>query len=281
MATQPTSSLVLRGHSATIWLDGGAILINQNGIRRRIPLQAVEKIRVDDESQRSVEVVLTAAVGTPGTTYRMDCRSSAAVTTFADTVNRALPQRDEGEPRRDVAELVEVLPNEACRPPGDPRWRIGALILLGLYLVGLATLIVAGEPDQWIMWLVGLAPLLMGGIICSSSVARLYDCWILRRRGISVLATYCRPSSGTRRVFQFTDAEGIEREVRLHYDVKRITTDPARVEVTYDPDRPERTTATLTATGVLGRLVVDLFGVAILLPGLYFAPYQLMKLLFL
>lgn len=276
------SSVALRGRSATIWLEGGAILLDQDGIRRRIPLEAVEEIRVEEAPQRSVEVVLTAAKGTVGTTYRLECRSSATVTAFADAVNRALPRRDSGEPQRDGAELVEVLPKESRVRPGDPRWQIGGLIFLGLYLAGLVTLILAGEFYQPIMWCVGLAPLFLAGILFSMVFEALYDRWILRRRGITVVATYYDyVGSRERPIFRFIDAEGNERKVRLDYKAKAITTTPKRVKVTYDPHHPKRAVATLPATTwVLRTIGVILFGVPLLLLALFLVPYQLIELLF-
>ncbi|MFF2527189.1 hypothetical protein [Streptomyces liangshanensis] len=274
-STQLTS-LVLRDRSSRLCAEPGALLLDQDGTRRRIPLAAVERVRADDARRPAVEVVLTAPDGVPGTVFRLNCRNSAAVTAFADAVNDALPRREDGVPRRDGAELVEVLPPKRRQPWSPNWWLIGAVTGLVCYVAGFVTLVVRGDVVGAILWVIGISPLIKALALLSVVVEALYTRWILRRRGITVLAVPY--GSG----YAFTDAKGTERRVEIDGAARPVSTGPERYEINYDPLRPARTAAVLP----VGSWILRTLGVVfVLLPavalGLYLVPFQLVESLFL
>ncbi|MEU5641931.1 hypothetical protein [Streptomyces milbemycinicus] len=59
-------SLSLRGQSASIWIEAGAVWLEEREARRRIPIAAVEEARATGRDGRSVEVALWGADGAPG-----------------------------------------------------------------------------------------------------------------------------------------------------------------------------------------------------------------------
>ncbi|MFJ2649680.1 hypothetical protein ACIO1C_23525 [Streptomyces sp. NPDC087420] len=275
-SSTPPTSVVLRDRSARLCAEPGALLLDRDGTRRRIPLAAVERVRADDARQRSVAVVLTAADGVPGTVFRLNCRNSAAVTAFADAVNGALPRREDGAPRRDGAELVRVLPPKR-RQPWEPNWWFAGITAgLVFFVAGFVTLVARGDVMGAILWIIGVSPLVKGLAVLFLVVRALCDRLILWRRGITVLAV--RYGSG----YAFTDAKGTERRVEIDGAAKPVSTKPARYEVSYDPLRPGRTAAVLP----VGSWILRTLGVVfLLLPvvalGLYLVPFQLVESLFL
>lgn len=114
MASTGTSSLVLHGRRrASVRLRDGVVLLEAEGLRRRIPVAAIERVDVHGANGRRLTVVLT---GDEPVAYHLRCRSAAAVHEFAQAVRRALPVRDADEPRPDGVGPVTEEPLERAAP---------------------------------------------------------------------------------------------------------------------------------------------------------------------
>ncbi|WP_143220474.1 hypothetical protein [Actinomadura sp. CNU-125] len=222
--------------------------------------------------RRSVEITLHSAGGSPSTVYRLNVRGSqASVSTFADVVNRALPAKDAAT-GRDGEALVQVVADLRSRPRrvrgGLP---LKAAVFAAFYVAVLTLMIVAGGTGWALLWGVGSpAPTLGGAILFGFVNSEVSKRRVLRRRGITVVATRVG-ELGT--VFEFTDAEGGEREVRLdrsdYRDAERIGTGPDRIEITYDPLDPEHSASVLTGPARLAVVMASLIGAVLLLGGLF------------
>ncbi|MFE9098590.1 hypothetical protein [Streptomyces sp. NPDC007264] len=81
---------------ASARLRDGAVLLKADGVRRRIPVAAIERVDVHGAGGRRLTVVLT---GDEPVAYHLRCRSAPAVHEFAHAVSRALPTRDADERR--------------------------------------------------------------------------------------------------------------------------------------------------------------------------------------
>lgn len=88
-------------------------MLAADGVRRRIPVAAIERIHVHGPKGRRLTVVLT---GDEPVVYDLRCRSGLAVHEFAKVVRRALPVRDADEPRQDGAGPVTEEPPERVAP---------------------------------------------------------------------------------------------------------------------------------------------------------------------
>lgn len=273
-----------RGESA--WLDGDALLWEQEGLRRRIPLAAVGELRGGGEgTERAVEVVLTAGDGEPGTVYRLEGVSPAAASRFVDVVNGELPDRGPEAARSDGAELVRVV----ARLPGtgdeqaSARRRTG-LVLLGvlvIYVGGLVLLGVEGETGRTVLWGVSPVVLAFGLMTLVPAVQNAYIWPILKRRGVSVMATHDRWVRG-KRVCTFVDLEGTRREIRPGVSERHYKGDPPQVEIVYDPRRPGRESAHESTGAIVAQTTAFfLIGAPVFAAGLLMGPYQLIHLFFL
>ncbi|MCM2390833.1 hypothetical protein [Streptomyces albipurpureus] len=275
-------SVALRGRSESLWLEGGAILLEQRGVRRRIPLKAVREIRVGAAGQRSVEVVLTAAEGTLGTVYRIDCRNERAVAAFADAVNGALPVQGH-TPHRDGKRLVEVLPRSAATGWGamDRSMKTILLVCVGTYATGLVTMFLLGDMTNQLSWGLGFMPLFLGVSVAAIAGRNLYDRVVLSRRGITATATF-HGKRGKEKLFSYIDVEGRKRRVVLPWKPFFVDGVPKRVQVTYDPQRPEFSVVALPLWSWVFRTIGFLgLGLPLLVLGLFMVPYQLIDVLFL
>lgn len=255
-------------------------MLKRDGDLLRIPTRAVEEIRTVGRRATLVELSLTAPAGTPATVHRLRCRDHRAVARFAAAAEAALPVRDHAEPREDGAALTEWVerrkPGLLARVPR--RLLLAVTAALGAYGGGLATMIVAGETHQAFLWGIGVIPLLAGAMWVRAVARGMYRRSVLRRDGVTVVATVRERSLGCS-VYRFTDLSGATREIGGDLLSRRLTENPERVEVTYDPrGRVEprgvlsRTLRTVIATG-------GLVGAVLVLGGLYFLPYQLVVVL--
>ncbi|MER5767517.1 DUF3592 domain-containing protein [Streptomyces sp. NPDC001985] len=285
----PHSSVTVSGRSGAVWLERGSLVLDQDGVRRRIPLEAVEEVRAREGRGRGVSVRLTAPEGVRGTVYEVAGRTAREVTAFLSTVNSALPQRDRSAPRTDGAELVETVaraaPRRGWRLSRHERLAGGGLVLAavlvaGAYLAGLVVLIREGTLLSVVLYLVGVKPLIAGVVLVVSTAVTLTVRSVLRMRGVPVVATSDR-DPGKRGVFHFTDIEGRRRSAEVDQAARRISTSPAQVRLLYDPRKPERTAAVLPArTWVLRTLGFVFLVVPLLALGLFMVPFQVVAVLF-
>ncbi|MFD3835152.1 hypothetical protein ACFWWC_02690 [Streptomyces sp. NPDC058642] len=281
MTTSHLPTVALRGRSGGLWAEDGHLTLEQDGVRRRIPLAAVREVRATD-GPRGVEVVLTAPAGAPPTVYRLAHRRAAEVAVFVSAVNAGVPA-----PRDPVdgAALVVVEPGGAPRTPfwASPEfwlWTVIGLVGAG-WVAGLTTLITHSDVIGAILWVFGTKPLLAGLVIYSLAAGELYDRAILWRRGVPVVATFSH-TAGKKNLYRFTDLDGVQRHCEpdssAHTAVYHL--ELRQVQVCYDPHKPDRVKARLTVgTWVLRSLGVGIFGTALLCTGLWMVPYQLYQVL--
>jgi hypothetical protein len=254
-------------------------------MRLRIPLTAIETVRTGGGSRRHViEIVLTSADATPAV-HTLSPPNATAATAFADAVNAALPVRDTVEPRADGATLVTTAPV----PPRTERkdrwttsrerrvqWAFGALFALGTAL--------AAATGEWVfvvLWAASYTPFLVGCALTHIVYRVTVDWWLLRRRGITVLAVH-KDSDYVGEVlvktYSFTDAAGEERTFRG--SGRLVATDPERIEVTYDPCAPKRmTTRKGLAVRMLSVLAYVLLGLPVTAATAAYPPVSLIVLL--
>ncbi|MGW4908573.1 hypothetical protein [Streptomyces sp. NPDC004270] len=257
------TELVLRGRRGTARFKRDAVLLERAWRRSgiRIPLDAIETVRTRGRAgqdsrastasglkPRVTEIVLTSAsASTDPVVYTLSSLSAEAAQAFASAVTAALPVRDATQPRMDGAELVTAIPRLSAKKRKD-HWLTAAqdrarLLALGaLFVLELA---LASATGAWVLvtlWVAFFTPFLVGCAIALFVYRTTVDWWLLRRRGITVVATFKEKAYGTgtdgettvTKVYTFTDASGTERTYSGGGG-RLVATDPARIEVTYDP----------------------------------------------
>ncbi|MFJ8770263.1 hypothetical protein [Streptomyces clavifer] len=275
MTSTETSSLVLHGRRrASARLRDGAVLLETDGVRRRIPVTAIERVDVHGAKDRQLTVVLT---GDEPVAYHLRCRSAPAVHEFAQAVRRALPTRDANEPRPNGVELVSEKPLERAAPNRVFLlwWGLG-----GGYVLVLVLLLVKGAFSgvvPVVLWAV--APLVIGGgvggVQAGWQVFR--EPWVLRTRGITVegeLQGTHWHEGGKQYYYAYVDSHGVRREC------KSSDGGAERAEITYDPVNPDTAMVGHRTTGwlVFGAVLILLMG-SVLLAGVASAVVGVMALI--
>ncbi|MER5529737.1 hypothetical protein ABT075_35000 [Streptomyces sp. NPDC002677] len=128
--------------------------------------------------------------------------------------------------------------------------RARLLALGALFVLGLALASATGDWGLVTFWGVFFTPFLVGCAIVLIVYRTTADWWLLRRRGITVVATFKEKAyrTGTdgettvTKVYTFTDASGTKRTYRGGGG-RLIATEPDRIEVTYDPYDQDRIAA--------------------------------------
>ncbi|MFE2560588.1 hypothetical protein ACFXGT_32145 [Streptomyces sp. NPDC059352] len=272
-------SLSLRGRGGSIWLEAGAVWLEQKEARRRIPIAAIEGARVTGRGGRSVEVALWGADRVPGPVFVVAGRDATAAARLVEVINRARPQTG---PPEGGATLVDVLPAGTPEAVRRSKRRTRAVIFafLVVYLGGFAALALEGRPSRALLWATGVVPLALGGLLVGIAVVAGRQRWVLRKRGIAVVARFSH-GGGQKSYFRYTDLEGGEHEIQADYAAPKIGGDPDRVEVVYDPEDPGKAVCTLTVRTLVWRTVgLVLFGLPVLLLGLGMTVGQAVSLFF-
>ncbi|MFF8543883.1 hypothetical protein ACF060_26695 [Streptomyces werraensis] len=275
----PLPSIRLRGYGETMWLEGRAVVLEQKGLRRRIPVEAVAEARVVGRERRSVEIALWGADGAPGPVFTLEGRDAAQAGRLVEVANGA---RSRSGPAQGGAALVEERPaSTSGRKRGlglTRRERAVGIVLLLVYVGGLALLAWAGEPQQAALWLLGVVPALFGLLIVVPSLRWAWKRWTVRRRGVMVVAVFVRRER-KRTFFRYTDLEGGTHEIESDYAARGIGGDPKRIEVVYDRQQPGRAVCSLAASTLLWRTAgVTLAGGLLLSLAFIMMPLQLILL---
>ncbi|CAL9332938.1 hypothetical protein [Streptomyces sp. Tu 3180] len=275
----PLPSVTLRGYGGTLWLEGRAVILEQEGLRRRIPVEAVAEARAAGRGQRSAEIALWGVDGAPGPVFTLEGRDAAQAGRLVETVNRA---RSRSGPPQGGAALVEERPTGTSgRKKGlglTRRERVVGIALLLVHVGGFALLAWAGEPQQAALWLLGAAPALFGLLIVVPSLRWAWKRWGVRRRGVTVVAVFAR-REGKRTFFRYTDLEGGTHEIEPDCAARRIGGDPRRIEVVHDRRQPGRAVCSLAVSTLLWRTAgVTLAGGLLLSLAFVMMPLQLILL---
>jgi hypothetical protein len=193
--------------------DSQALEIARAGQRTRIPLSAVQEIRVP--APRSIEIVLTSGVRHPVTGP-----NPTATAAFATALSGALPT--EPDPDAAAAVTTEADPNQ-----GLP-WKL--LSLLGtpaLAFVGYVTWVgIARGSDGAFAALLGGPFILVGLALAAYAVEEIHRQAVLHRHGITVRAERTRPG-----VFTYVAAGGVARTYRIKRQLLGI-------HLIHDPRKP-------------------------------------------
>ncbi|MEU6254076.1 hypothetical protein [Streptomyces sp. NPDC047043] len=265
MTSTETSSPILHGRrGASIRLRDGVVLLAADGVQRRIPVAAIERIDVHGPKGRRLAVVLT---GEEPVAYHLRCRSAPAVHEFAQAVQRALPVRDTDEPRPDGAGLVTEEPLERAAPNRVRQlwWALG-----GVYVLVLVLLVVTGAGVvPVLLWVAAPEAIGGGGFGVHIGWKLVREAWGMRTRGITVEGRLQRShwyNSVEQYTYAYVDNQGEQRE---------LTTSGGgaeRAEITYDPADPGTAQVGRGTTGwlVFGLVLILLLG-PLLLAGVWCA----------
>ncbi|MGW5481557.1 hypothetical protein [Streptomyces sp. NPDC004008] len=274
MTSTETSSLILHGRRRTsIRLRDGAVLLAADGVRRQIPVAAIERIDVQGPKGRRLTVVLT---GDEPAAYHLRCRSGPAVHEFAQAVQRALPVRDADEPRPDGAGLVAEEPMERGGPNRLRQlwWGLG-----GAYVLVFVLLVVTGAGvGPVLLWVAAPEAIAGGGFGVHIGWKMVREAWGMRTRGITVEGQLQRSHwyNGVEQyTYTYVDNQGERRE---------LTTSEGngeQAEITYDPTDPETAQVGRGTTGwlVFGAVLILLLG-PLLLAGVWFVMVGVAALVF-
>ncbi|MGW5423954.1 hypothetical protein [Streptomyces sp. NPDC003943] len=230
---------VLQGSKGTVLrAEGAVLLLSRPHEELRIPLVAIERIRAEG---RSVTIELTAAAGVAPAVRRVGGVSEAAARVFAEAVNRALPERAEGDVVVDGSGLVAtrvLTTSPAERRQRIPRW--GALAV-GLLIVALALTI--GIREGGLSGVILAVVTLFNGLVAAGATAggaagmwAAFRGWQLTRHGITVEAANAADTPdrlGSSRTYVYTDTAGVSRTVDGRAGAESI-------QVAYDPQDPEK-----------------------------------------
>ncbi|MEU6140288.1 hypothetical protein ABZ848_08010 [Streptomyces sp. NPDC047081] len=242
----------LDGTRAVLWPR--ELLLEGGGVRRRIPLKAIARVKVQGDRSRRLTIVLRTAGHEP-VTYGLDCRESRYVQEFAEAVRRVLPEKVSGGPF-DGPRLVTEEPLERRLSPRARRvrWALGigyALGPLALWAGGAgAVLVLVWLLFPW--WLFALR------WVFGSGADPLREIWGLRTRGIVTegrlersIKRYAVEGPVVDYVYSYVDADGMRCERTGPQGGRRT------VEIRYDPARSgvakvgRGTAGWLVAQGVL------------------------------
>ncbi|MEV6738338.1 hypothetical protein AB0N14_15990 [Streptomyces sp. NPDC051104] len=183
----PRADVVLRGRGTTARLRAGDLLLEGGGVRRRIPLEAVERVEAGGSRGATLVLILTSDGSRPQT-YEVHSGSPPAVRAFAATVAEAMPVRDADERRGDGSRLVgvEPLPDKPKRLDGFPR---GVVIGAGVWLLVLLVIFVRVEDKErdGVLWMVAPLLSLPGAMTVHMLWTGIRDALVLPRRGITVV----------------------------------------------------------------------------------------------
>ncbi|WP_445400119.1 hypothetical protein ACSMX9_04420 [Streptomyces sp. LE64] len=267
--------------SGSLRVKDGTLLLTRGQQRFRIPLEAVQTLRTNDDGG-ALEIVLTSGGTTPGTVYRCESRNLTGLAAFADAVNDALPTRGPDSFRKEGDALVEVV-----RPP-DRGSTVGewllpillATLALTVVVGGAALIYVAGPLGQAgaVLWVLGFIPLFTL-LSVGKEIHRLWVRWRLRNRGITITDAQ---QDGVEQRYSFTDLTGKRRTVPLDYQVGKYKHVPKTMTVIYDPNRSDRAATVLPPWRLLLKAAaVVLLGPPLVITVGYVYPYQLIAALFL
>jgi len=219
-----SSQILIGGDGAETVLEGGGLRLVDRRTRTEIPLAVVQEARTD--GGRHVEIVLTDS-----SVHRVDGGNPTAATAFVAALTAALPARRDpaGSARVTVTPLAP--PEEAEEAEYHPKYRRRQLILLALILAYVGYTIWVGVvrgAEVIIAPIAAAIPLALGAGLLFLAVNVTLVHIALKRRGITVPASFDFRTKDRAAWYKFTDADGVERSARgkNRGPVTRVAYDP-------------------------------------------------------
>lgn len=221
-------SVIFEGEGGSLRLDGGVVRVVQGRTTVIASLRAVHHVDVEEGGGR-VHVHLHISDEGDTTTYTVRNRNSTAAHAFRRVVTAAVERA-----RRDPEARADVRRVEAPGwSPGKRRWVTAAALYVCLLIWAFSLL--DGEADGLLfVFHLGLVFLRLAWFLLRPLV-------VLRRRGITVRADvvrYHHLSQTVRPRYRYTTVEG--STITADSAVQLFSTHASdRVDVAYDPDRPD------------------------------------------
>ncbi|MFC8791473.1 DUF3592 domain-containing protein [Streptomyces cinereoruber] len=248
-----SSQILVGGDGTEATLEDGGLRLVDRSARTEIPLAVVREART--AGGQHVEIVLTDS-----TVHRVDGGNPTAATAFVAALTAALPAR------RDPAGSARVTVTPLA-PPEEvkyhPKYRRRQVVILGLFLayVGYTVWVgVARGGEEVVRPVAAAIPLAIGGALLFFAVHATLVHFALKRRGITVPASFDFRTKDGAAWYKFTDADGVERSGR-----GKNRGPVARVS--YDPEDPRDYSFDLSGGSTLRRVLPFALGALPLLAG--------------
>ncbi|MFI8962490.1 hypothetical protein ACIGO8_10260 [Streptomyces sp. NPDC053493] len=219
-----SAQILVGGDGAETLLEGGGLRLVDRHTRSEIPLAVVQEARTD--GGRHVEIVLTDTA-----VHRVDGGNPTAAAAFVTALTAALPERRDpaGSARVTVTPLAPL--PEAEEAERHPKYRRRQLTTLAFLLAYVAYTVWIGAvrgAETIIAPIVAVIPLVLGASLLFGAVHVTLVHFALKRRGITVPASFDFRTKDGAAWYKFTDAEGVERSARgkNRGPVARVVYDP-------------------------------------------------------
>ncbi|WP_250404767.1 DUF3592 domain-containing protein [Streptomyces cellostaticus] len=226
-------SVIFEGRGGSLRLDGGTVSAARGGTTVMASLRAVHHVDVEESGGRAhvhLHITEEGADGSRSTTaYTVRDGNGAAAHAFRRVVTAAVEHA-----RRDPEARAEVRRVEAPGwSPRKRRWVTVTVLYAGL-VIGVSAAVDGPARTPLFVLHVGLAFLGVAGVL-------LWPLVVLTSRGVSVRADVVRYHHLSRTVrprYRYTTADGVV--ITADSAVQLFSTHASdRVDVTYDPHRPE------------------------------------------
>ncbi|MFF9209456.1 MULTISPECIES: hypothetical protein [unclassified Streptomyces] len=250
MTSYDTAPHVLHGRRGrAARLSGAELLLDTAGLRRRIPLAAIERVETGGAGDRVLTVVLRTDGTRPPPAYSLTARRAPQAAAFAQRVSAAGAAAGEWPPGGAPDAVREEPLKRGTRRPRSRWWWVVPTV----YLAGFVALVAAGAGAGALFgWLV--VPLLLAPAVVAvlGGAELVRQGRALRARGVVAQARLARTyalhgeDSGEGCVYLYVDGRGHAHEWRGRGSAAE------RVEILYDPDDPE---VARLGRGAVGRMV--------------------------
>lgn len=269
---------VLTRGGTTARFDGVHLIVVRGRSTWTVPVRALEYVELTDDGAIRALIAGSAASADHGLGPVVDLRgpNRSAAEAFFGQLSSAV---DRTPSAADGHALVRHQVREAGRAPLSPAWRerltVAGLILLHHTALFVCGLIAVRDPWLVLFTVVTTGTLgLAGGLVLWRVGRRLRSLWLLRRRGIGVVGEavgHVRIWSKGGHLWEFSRMDFVTVDGRRMRGVPSVVTvwsfsdaSRGRVELSYDPERPERASRPLTAGFLLRTLILAAPGVALL-----------------
>ncbi|MFC7929268.1 hypothetical protein [Streptomyces cinereoruber] len=254
-----SSQILVGGDGTEATLEDGGLRLVDRSARTEIPLAVVREART--AGGQHVEIVLTDS-----TVHRVDGGNPTAATAFVAALTAALPARRDpaGSARVTVTPLASPEETEEAEEVKyHPKYRRRQVVVLGLFLAYVGYTIgvgVARGGEEVVRPVAAAIPLAIGAALLFFAVHVTLVHFALKRRGITVPASFDFKTKDGAAWYKFTDADGVERSGRgkNRGPVTRVS---------YDPEDPRDYSFDLSGGSTLRRALPFGLGALPLLAG--------------